>query len=711
MKIKLFTFLLLVISIISAQQRPPASATRRPPANITRPSSSVARVPANRNSNALRDLDYEVVKLSYIQTDRALAILKTMGYTVVEYKASKGEIPGENNFTPIYSNDVNNLNTPGVLPIIIKIPDTQTISLVEKSTTKSSTKKSALGVDLGGVALNNTTSGEPMQRLLVGYKSSNMRPLAQLLDLLANKIDVPASQVAIEALVIELNRDDLSELGVDFSAASSGVTADFPPPQSGSISPFTVVLDRTLLGSGANFRANIDALVSKKLATIKSKPSALVLDGRQTRIQVGQQIPIVKTITDQIAKTRSVDYIPVGIVLNVRPRISEDGTSVTIQVETIISETEERIGATGGGDVESAPIINNRKVQSFVRVANNTPFIIGGLINEKSSDNEGGVPLLGTLPFIKNLFSVSGTKKVRREVIVVITPHIIKESADQVSRVIPQDSPLFDQDNNKSFPNSYRVRQGDIFDLSFIDESPVYQDIVQEVYARAEKDKTLAQKEPYQSILEGKIPGESVLVKKMLLDIIGKMKYVDYVNPESIIYFASSDKDPAGFEVEMLSGAIKKIPSKRAMKLTYSVTGKATIDKPFVQPTATVNYISLKDSYKNELIKFNKIGSTPDEDQFTILLSPKIPKYEKRLYEVLILKKLLKMNPDLDLTLKYFKPGIEILFPSRDVLETTNFVVDRDAARLFYEVNLYYAAFGQEFNRGTAEIGRLMKTR
>jgi hypothetical protein len=277
--------------------------------------------------------------------------------------------------------------------------------------------------------------------------------------------------------------------------------------------------------------------------------------------------------------------------------------------------------------------------------------------------------------------------------------------------VIPQDSPLFDQDNNKSFPNSYRVRQGDIFDLSFIDESPVYQDIVQEVYKRADKDKTLAQKEPYQSILEGKIPGESVLVKKMLLDIISKMNYVDYVNPGSIIYFASSEKDPAGFEVEMLAGAINNIPSNRAMKLTYSVTGKATVDKPFVQPTATVNYISLKDSYKNELIKFNKIGSVPAEDQFTILISPQIPKYEKRLYEVLILKKLLQMNPDLDLTLKYFKPGIEILFPSRDVLETTNFVVDRDAARLFYEVNLYYAAFGQEFNRGTAEIGRLMKTR
>ena len=703
---KKILLLILLLSWSFSQQRPP-SASRRPPA---RPPSSASR-PPSANANALRDLDYEVVKLSYIQTDRALAILKTMGYTVVEYRASKGETSGENNFTPNFSNNIDNLNAPGILPVIIKMPDTETISLVSKTRAKVSSKKSALGVDLGGVTLDNTTSGDPMQRLLIGYKSNNMRPLAQLLDLLANKIDVPASQVAIEALVIEINRDNLSELGVDFSAAGSGVTANFPPPQGGSISPFTVVLDRTLLGSGANFRANIDALVSKKLATIKSKPSALVLDGRQTRIQVGQQIPIVRTITDQIAKTRSVDYIPVGIVLNVRPRISEDGSSVTIQVETIISETEERIGATGGGDVESAPIINNRKVQSFVRVANNTPFIIGGLINEKSSDNEGGVPLLGQLPLIKNLFSVSGSKKVRREVIVVITPHIIRESADQFSRVIPQDSPLFDQDNNKSFPNSYRVRQGDIFDLSFIDESPVYQNIVQEVYKRADKDKTLAQKEPYQSILEGRIPGESVLVKKMLLDIIGKMNYVDFVDPESIIYFASSLQDPAGFEVEMLSKAVKNIPANRAMKLTYSVTGKATIDKPFVQPTATVNYISLKESYKNELIKFNKIGASPTEDEFTILLSAEFPKFERRLYEVLILKKLLKMNPDLDLTLKYFKPGIEILFPSRDVLETTNFVVDRDAARLFYEVNLYYAAFGQEFNRGTAEIGRLMKSR
>ena len=301
------------------------------------------------------------------------------------------------------------MDAPGALPVIIKLPDTETISLVEKSTSKKSSKSTPLGVDLGGVVLNNTTSGEPLQRLMVGHKPGDTGSYAELLDLIQNKIDVPASQIAIEALVLEINSDKLDELGVDFSSAAPGFTADFPPPEGGSISPFTMVLDRTLLGSGANFRANIEALVSNKAANILSKPSVLVLDGRQARIQIGQQIPIVKVTDTQVSTSRGVDYVPVGIVLNLRPRISENGARVTIQVETIISDTEERIGATGG-DVESAPIINNRKVQSFVRVANNTPFIIGGLISEKDSKNTGGVPLLSQIPFLKLFFSVRGAQ-------------------------------------------------------------------------------------------------------------------------------------------------------------------------------------------------------------------------------------------------------------------------------------------------------------
>ena len=699
----------IFITIVNAQQR--ANTQRRPVAAqkgavTQRPSAKVPTGFTSGKINSMRDLDYEVLKLSYIQTDRALATLKTMGYAVVEYKAGKGEIEGEYNFTPIFSNKSKDLNSLNALPIIIKLPDTETISLVKESKAKSS-KKSALGVDLGGVTLDYTTSGDPMQRLMVGYKPGDFNSVAKLLDLIQNKIDVPANQIAIEALVLEINNDRLDELGIDFSNAGQGYSATFPPPQSGSISPFTVVLDRTLMGNSSNFRANVEALISNKAAEILSKPSVLVLDGRQARIQIGQQIPITKTITDQVAKIKSVDYVPVGIVLNLRPRISEDGSRVTIQVETIVSETEERIGAAGTIDVEAAPIINNRKVQSFVRVANNTPFIIGGLINEKKTENEGGVPVLKDLPFIGRLFAVSSEQRIKKEVIVVITPHIITESEDNFSRVVPQDSELFNKFDNRSFPNSYRIQHSDVFDLSFIYESPIFNDILNEVNKRSEKDKTLMVREPYKSILSGKIPGESALVKRMLLDVIEKLGYYKYINPERVIYFQDDPEDPAGFGVSPLSKDILNMPSRKALKLSYSLKGKATVEKPFVRPTAITSYITLKDSYKNSLKSFNARGEIPEDDIFTILLSR--DKDERRLYEVLVMKKMLEMNPDLELSLRYFKPGIEILFPSPDVLLKNSHVVDRDAAKIFYEVNDYYGSFEQEFTRATSDLGRLIK--
>jgi len=697
-----FPLFLIIFSILSAQQRPPATATRRPPSNVV-------KRPAGGKMTSLRDLDFEVIKLSYIETDRAIAILKTMGYSVVEFKAGKGEIAGENNFTPLFSNKNMDINTPGTLPIIIKFPDTETISLVEKSKSKSASKKSALGVDLGGVILDNTTSGDPLQRLLVGYKPGDFNSVAKLLDIIQNKIDTPANQIVIEALVLELNSDQLDELGIDFSNAGQGYSAVFPPPEGGSISPFTVVLDRTLLGSASNFRANVEALISSKAAEILSKPSVLVLDGRQARIQIGQQIPIANTTFVNTQTRVSVDYLPVGIVLNLRPRISADGSRVTIQVETIISETEERIGAATSSSVEAAPIINNRKVQSFVRVANNTPFIIGGLINKKTTENDGGVPILKDLPLIGRLFAISSEQTVKKEVIVVITPHIITDNEDNFSRVIPQDSELFNAFGNRSFPNSYRLQHSDVFDLSFIFESPVFKEIKEEVNKRAEKDKTLLVRDPYKSLIEGKIPGENILVRRMLIDVIERLGYHKHIDPAKVIYFLDSETNPAGFKVSRLANDIMGIPQGKTLQLSYSIKGKATVQKPFVRPTAETKYITLSNSYKNVLKGSNKRGSGPSDDVFTILISE--DKNERRLYDVLVLKKVLEMNPDLKLTLQYFKPGIEILFPSPDVLLNNNHVVDRDAAKYFYEANDYYGSFEEEFNRSTAELGRLIQGR
>ena len=662
-----------------------------------------------------RDLEFEVIKLSYIRTDRAVAILKSIGYVVIEFEPGKDSHAGERQYTPKQSSKFNvNDVKPSDLPIIIKLPETESVTLVkeEKSSSKSS-KKGAVSVNLGGITLENTTDGEPMQRLLVGYNRDKFDDVAQLLDLIHNKIDLPAEQILIEALVIELDSDKLDELGIDYSGTGAGFSASFPPPdpETGEINPFTVILDRTLLGNANTFRTNVEALISTKAAEILSKPSVLVLDGRQARIQVGQQIPIVKTTDTQISQTKSVDYIPVGIVLNLRPRINEDDTRITIQVETIISETEERIGASSGGGVLEAPVINNRRVQSFVRVANNTPFIIGGLISNKKSQSEGGIPILKDLPLLGKIFSVSSERSIKKEVIVVITPHIIQESENNFSRVIPQDSELFNAFGNRSFPNSYRVQNTDVFDLSFIYNSPIFQKIQAGVVEAAKQDKAIYVEEPYKSVLEGRVFGEEILVRRMIYEIIEKMDYYKHIDPEKVMFFHNEANNPAGFKVEPLAGYIRRVLSmkdEKYLRLSYSIHGEASLDKPFVRPTAIVAYddIDLKYNYKKMIRIKNKRGNDPSEDSFTILISKE--KHERRLYEILVMKKVLELNPDLSLQLDYFKPGIEILFPSPEVLIKDFHIVDRDAAKYFYEVNDYYGAFEDVFNQKTSEFVDLM---
>jgi hypothetical protein len=318
---------------------------------------------------------------------------------------------------------------------------------------------------------------------------------------------------------------------------------------------------------------------------------------------------------------------------------------------------------------------------------------------------------LKDLPFLGKIFSVSSERSIKKEVIVVITPHIIQESENNFSRVIPQDSELFNAFGNRSFPNSYRVQNTDVFDLSFIYNSPIFQKIQARVVEAAKQDKAMYVEEPYKSVLEGRVFGEEILVRRMIYEIIEKMDYYKHIDPEKVMFFHNEANNPAGFKVEPLAGYIRRVlnmKDEKYLRLSYSIHGEASLDKPFVRPTAIVAYddIDLKYNYKKMIRIKNKRGNDPSEDSFTILISKE--KHERRLYEILVMKKVLELNPDLSLQLDYFKPGIEILFPSPEVLIKDFHIVDRDAAKYFYEVNDYYGAFEDVFNQKTSEFVDLM---
>ena len=90
-------------------------------------------------AQSMKNLEYQVLKLSYVEVDRALAILKSMGYTVVEFKSGKGELAGEYSFAPSPSGgkNINQLAIPPNLPVIIKVPDTETVSLLTQEKGKN----------------------------------------------------------------------------------------------------------------------------------------------------------------------------------------------------------------------------------------------------------------------------------------------------------------------------------------------------------------------------------------------------------------------------------------------------------------------------------------------------------------------------------------------------------------------------------------------
>ena len=511
----------------------------------------------------------------------------------------------------------------------------------------------------------------------------------------------------IEALVIEINSDELEELGINLSGQGENYTVTTPSQSNDdgadSITGLLIEYSDAGLvdGEGASlesmFSANLEAILSSTSGEILSKPSVMVMDGRQARIQIGQNIPITRTTSSTSYTSEDIEYIPTGIILNIRPRISDNSNEILMQVETIITDPQNLSYNSEG--ILITPIINNRKVETFVRVENNNPFIIGGLISDKKYDTKGGIPLLSKIPLIGKLFSHEGKNNVKKEVIIVLTPHIISTENKSFSRVIPQNSHLFDSFGNELFPNSYRLKDDDIFDLAFIKDSPSINQILKDFKAGAFDEILDLESKVYENLTKEILPGEDILIRRMIYEIIEREEYYKYINPDKVIF----PRHQTG--IESLLEVIKDydiFQSDHALGLSLNFLDNKDSEKPFSRPAFKVEVEDLnsnsKKDYKNKLYDINQASSN------SILISNS--KHLKRLYEVIILKKILSLNPDLKLDIDSFKTGLEIIFPSIETLVNNELFIDRDIAQYYYEINLYYEAFENKFNGSMEPILR-----
>jgi hypothetical protein len=652
-----------------------------------------------------------MVQLSYVQADRAIAMLKALGYTTIEFNRQQGESNTESAFEPLRKGTA-------TLPAILKMIDASKTSLMDPNPALSvpgaiplqqpfpqfgQPQRQAVP-DIGGTYLHQTTSGEPLQRLLILYDENDPASLERILSVLTEQIDVPARQVVISALIVEVNSDRLRDLGITFRGTSGRVTTTFlENPTTGDQQPFTFTFDENMPRGTFNITATISALVDRGEAEILSNPSVLVLDGRQARIQVGQQVPVVNSTATAAEITSSVEYFPVGIVLNLRPRISDDGTEVTMQVETIVSA----VGATQpvGTGVFFAPTVDNRQVQTFVRVEDSTPFIIGGLISTDERNRRTGLPLLSQIPFLGGLFRTTTLSKMKREVIVVLTPHVVPLEERSFSYVIPKDSDIFDSFGNKLFRNAYRIRSRDVYDLRFVYESDILRNVMTRARSEAAVRPSLTRTEPFGSLLRGEVPGEDILVRRMLWEIVRRSGFANKLSNDRIIFFEPSPGDRAStdFVLSFFKQKLDQLgPGNNALVLSFDAESRGTPDHPFVQPKADVSFETItRANYEKRLIELNARAADGRPQKWGIIISNEYSGSVAPLdvlRSVLVLKRLLALNSSLPLTIKDFHVGRQIIFPTEDDIQQGFHVVDRDAARLFYEVMQYYRAFEQEFN-------------
>ena len=651
-------------------------------------------------------IQYEMVQLSYIEADRAAGVLKALGYAVVDYNAVQGVNPKEVILEPseiLIQNG--SIAQPGDLPIVIVMPETENITLLEMQS-EAASSGSEMSVDMGGSSLVFNTTSEPLQRLLIGYNPSDMDGLYRILDIIKNKIDQQAKQIVIDALVLEIDSERISELGINYSSSSSPLDLSISEtgvPQG----TFTMVYDKSLLGQRFDFNAKLEALISSQDATILSRPSVIVMDGRQARIVVGQQIPISETSVSENFATTQVKYIQVGIVLNLRPRVSSDNRNISMQVETIISETEEGLSTSGSsvGGILSAPTINSRKVQTYVNVPDDTPFIIGGLISSKKSKKEGGVPILSKIPILGNLFKYTLKSEKAKEVIVLITPTLVDVSEDNFTKVIPKDSDRFQQFGSKLFQNSYRIQNKDVYDLDFVTNSDLYTSMVTELkfltteYLDAKEDKLLI------PILSGHLPGEKILIRKMLWEIVRSIDYHQYVNNKKIFYF-TKDGDFIGvnsFHDVYKDFLRKHQKSGKILKIVFKQDFSETTEKYIKRPTASSDIIDYPKHYKKTLFELNA-----DKNTSTIIIGS--DKYEKYLYETLVVEKIVELNPGILDNISDFKPGRQIVFPSPEIIESESFILDDKVARHLYENINYNRAFDTAFIEGIEKIQNRIDT-
>jgi len=179
----------------------------------------------------------------------------------------------------------------------------------------------------------------------------------------------------------------------------------------------------------------IRALNESRRLEILSRPQIMTLDNQPAFILVGERVPrVTGTQTNEAGQTNTIALEDVGLILGVTPRISPDGL-VVMEIDAQKSElgTEAEgipISIAPNGDTIRSPRITTTQAQTTVSAVDGQTVILGGLITKSKNEVRRRVPLLADIPVVGNLFRYDLEEEERRELLIIMTPHIIENEED-----------------------------------------------------------------------------------------------------------------------------------------------------------------------------------------------------------------------------------------------------------------------------------------
>jgi general secretion pathway protein D len=178
-----------------------------------------------------------------------------------------------------------------------------------------------------------------------------------------------------------------------------------------------------------NVQAALQALKSITDVQIISAPKLLILDRQQASFQVGDLVPTItqsatSTITAGAPVVNNVQYQPTGVILTVTPHINAGGL-VTLDIEQEVSDVVQTTTST-----INSPTFQQRRVKTKVIIQDGDTISLAGLISDKKTQGNSGVPLLQEIPVLGTLFSTKSNTQDRTELLVLLTPRVVHDQRE-----------------------------------------------------------------------------------------------------------------------------------------------------------------------------------------------------------------------------------------------------------------------------------------